>query len=115
MFVARGLAINGLAQYSIWKEKSSGKVDQSRRGGLDKREEELPGEEPLSEIRRAIRIEAPDADGFGTAESECESESAGSRRDCCAGRVVRKVSVGMQVGTIVAASTEELPEWLDWW
>ena len=63
-----------------------------------------------------IRIDAPDADcGFGAAERKCESESAGSRRGCCAGRVVRKVSAGMQAGTIVAASTEELLEWLDWW
>lgn len=82
---------------------------------MDKREEELPGEEPLSEIRRAVRIEAPDADGFGIAESECKSESAESRRDCCAGRIVRKVSAGMQVGTSVRANTEEFPEWLDWW
>jgi hypothetical protein len=62
MFVARGLAINGLAQYSVWKGKSSGKLDQSRRGGLVAKEEESPGQELRLEIRNAIRTELPDED-----------------------------------------------------
>jgi len=60
----------GLAQFLFGKEKSSGKADQRRRGRVDTKEEESPGEELRSEMRNAIWSESTEKDGeFGIAES----------------------------------------------
>ena len=100
--------MNGLAQYSVWKGKSSRKVDQSRRGGLDTKEEESPGEELRREIRNAIRTELSDENAeCSGAKNHREPESPESRRDCCAGRVVNKESEGVQAEVIAPASAEE--------
>jgi hypothetical protein len=67
-------------------------------------------------MRNAIRAEAPEAEGeFKIAEYAGESELAGSGRAFGAGRVVRRVSAGTQVGATTASNTEELPDWFDWW
>jgi hypothetical protein len=107
MFVARDLAMIGLAQFLFGKEKRSRRVDQRRRGEFARSEAGMPGEEPLLEIRTVVKTEAAEGDGeFGIAESEGESELAVSNRDCCAGRVLRKESAGRQVGEIAPPSTE---------
>jgi len=67
-------------------------------------------------MRNAIRAEAPEDDGeFNIAECPGESELGETRREFGAGREVRRVSAGTQVGATVRPSTEEFPEWFDWW
>jgi len=67
-------------------------------------------------LRNAIRAEAPeDEEEFKIAQCAGGSELIETRREFGAGRVVRRVSAGTQVGATVRASTEEFPEWFDWW
>jgi hypothetical protein len=61
----------GLAQFLIGREKSLWKEVQRRRGELDMKEAESPGERPRLEIRNAIWSEATEEDGeFRIAEGE---------------------------------------------
>ena len=116
MFVARGLAMIGLAQFLIGSEKSLWKEDQRRSGEFDTNDAESPGEELRLETGKAIVIEVSEINGeFRIAESQCESVLTERRRDCGAGGVASKESAGRQEGAIAAASTEELREWFDGW
>jgi hypothetical protein len=73
MFGARILAIVGLTRFSNGRQNSQRKVNQRRRGEIDTKETESPGEEPLSAIRNANGTEAPERDGeFPIAKSNGE-------------------------------------------
>ena len=61
----------GLAPFSSDGRNDSREANQRRRGGFKRSAPESPGEEPLLEIRNAIKTEASEIDGeFKVVESE---------------------------------------------
>src|ERR1700688_1044393 len=111
MLTRRSLAIVGLGRFLIGRQESAERTNQRRSGGFERSDAELPGEESRMGMRNEVDARTSGKDEeFCVAENQGEacSDPAGSRRNCCAGRVAMNESEGAQENAVVGSSDVEL-------